>query len=224
MGIQNSKFKKSMNNRQKTKRCFTLVEMLVVIAIVAILATMVVGIASRIETGEKEKHCRSALALLTTALAQFHEYGLVYKGSDYATFTFPLDCNGFSTMSIQSTLGNALGVGAENVHISGTVDPNEVTYLFLSMVPASRETLGKIDRKLIVSSTTTIGIGGASYLLFKVIDPWNTTLRYDYYDEQLPPITTAKLNIMKNSKKNFPLITSAGPDGKFGTSDDITSR
>lgn len=217
-----------MNNRQKTKRCFTLVEMLVVIAIVAILASLVIGITSRIENREKEKRCRSTLALLTTALAQFHEYGFVYNGSNYAAFTFPLDCNGFSATDIQSTLVDALGgtvvVSDANTNYSG----NEVMYLLLSMVPTSRETLGKIDKSLIASRNATITISTTIstrvYPMLRVIDPWGTTLQYDYYDEQLPPITSIKLTNMQNSKRTFPLITSAGPDGKFGTSDDITSR
>jgi prepilin-type N-terminal cleavage/methylation domain-containing protein len=216
-----------MNNRQKTKRCFTLVEMLVVIAIVAILASMVIGIASRIENREKEKHCRSTLALLTTAIAQFHEYGFIYKDSDYAACTCPPDCNGFGGIPIRETLGDALGVGSERVIFN---DPNasyagnEVMYLLLSMVPTSRETLGKIDKKLIASRGATITIDGKVYPLLRIIDPWGTTLRYDYYDEQLPPLNQIKVDAMNKSKKSFPLITSAGPDKKFDTADDITSR
>jgi prepilin-type N-terminal cleavage/methylation domain-containing protein len=210
-----------MNNRQKTKRCFTLVEMLVVIAIVAILASLVIGIASRIEAREKEKHCRSTLALLTTALAQFHEYGFNYKHSDYTACTFPLDCNDFLTDDIKSTLGDALGVGAGNVSIpdpNASYSGNEVMYLLLSMVPASRATLGKIDKKLMVSRDATITIDGKVYPLLRIIDTWGTELRYDCYDESKTGVERDK------SKRNFPVITSAGPDRKFDTTDDITSR
>ncbi len=206
-----------MSSKQKTKCCFTLVEMLVVVAIVAILAAMVIGIASRIENMEKEKHCRSTLALLTTALAQFHEYGFNYKDPNYAAFTFPLDCNGFDKTPIEGTLGNALG---GSVTIS---DPNtsyagdEVMYLFLSMVPTSRETLAKIDRKMIAVRNGTITIGTRVYPLLRVVDPWGTTLRYDYYDESDPTPDPDKA-------RTFPVITSAGPDKKFDTDDDVRSR
>jgi len=208
-----------MNNEQKTKCGFTLVEMLVVIAIVAVLATLIVGVASRIETREKEKHCRSTLALLTTALAQFHEYGFVYKDSDYTAFKFPLDCNGFDKTRIEDALGEALG-DAGSVTISDAnagYSGNEVMYLLLSMVPSSRATLEKIDRKLIASRDATITIDGRVYPLFRVLDPWDITLRYDYYEESIPPPDPA-------DARTFPVITSAGPDKEFGTADDITSR
>ena len=222
-----------MNKEQRTKTGFTLVEMLVVVAIVAILASMVIGIASRLENREKEKHCRSTLALLTTAIAQFHEYGFNYKGN-FTGFNFPLDFNGFDRGPIEGTLKNELG--ARFVQISGDApDPNyssnEVMYLLLNMVPASRQTLEKIDGKLV----TNLGLGGKPmqititgysepgigkvYPLFRVLDPWGVALRYDYYDEVPPPVIPDP-----KTKKNFPIVTSAGPDKKFGTSDDITNR
>jgi type II secretory pathway pseudopilin PulG len=203
--------------------------MLVVIAIVVVLASLVIGITSRIENREKEKRCRSAIALLTTALAQFHEYGFNYSDANYSAFTFPLDCNGFNATQIEETLGSALGVGTGNVQVSDantSYSGNEVMYLLLSMVPTSRETLGKIDKSLIASRNATITINFSQtppyvtqqYPLLRVIDPWGTTLRYDYYDETTGPPPDP------NTKRTFPLITSAGPDGIFGTSDDITSR
>jgi type II secretory pathway pseudopilin PulG len=195
--------------------------MLVVVAIVAILTTMVIGIASRIENREKEKHCRSSLALLTTALAQFHEYGFDYKGN-YTEFAFPLDCNGFGGIPIRGTLGDALGVGSERVIFN---DPNasyagdEVMYLLLNMVPSSQETLAKIDRKLIAVRNGTITIDTRVYPLLRIIDPWGIALRYDYYDEW-----ETDVDKRNKSKRNFPLVISAGPDKSFGTDDDITSR
>jgi len=207
--------------------------MLVVIAIVAALATMVIGVAARIESREKEKRCKNTLALLTTALAQFHEYGFIYKDSDYIAFKFPLDCNDFLVADIENTLKNALGAGS--VQISGAHDPdyssNEVMYLLLSMVPASRQTLDKIDKKLITSGGATITIEGKEYPLLRVLDPWSETLRYDYYEDwgdyhaDHPSKTWEDyINYIKDNRRTFPVIISAGPDKKFGTGDDITSR
>ena len=213
-----------MNNKQQTKRGFTLVEMVVVIAIVAVLATMVVGIAAHIDNKKDQKRARRTIVLLSTALGQFHDYGFDYKHPDYSAFGFPLDCNDFLADDIKKTLEAVLGVGS--VVISGAHDANdssnEVMYLLLSMVPSSKQTLGKIDRKLITNldgngtpMQITIGSieGARIYPLFRVLDPWGTTLRYDYYDEDAP-----------EDKRTFPLITSAGPDKKFGTDDDITNR
>lgn len=213
----------------KYKIGFTLVEMLTVIAVVAVLATLMVGVALRIETREKQKHCTSTLALLSTALAQFHEYGFDYKG-DYTAFNFPLDCNGFDKGQIEDALEDALDTGDDSVVVSSVVDPNdssnEIMYLLLSMVPASRETLEKIDRKLVTNigldeqpMQITIGSGESAqiYPLFRVLDPWGTTLIYDYYDED-------DSTPDPDEARTFPLITSAGPDKEFGTDDDITNR
>lgn len=207
-----------MNNRQRTKRCFTLVEMVVVIAIVAVLATMVVGIAAHIDSKKDQKRARRTIVLLSTALAQFHDYDFGYRDL-YSAFGFPLDCNDFSPGELESALKDALGYG--DVQIIGAVDANdsgnEVMYLLLSMVPASRKTLDKIDRKLIAPSDAAITIGEREYPLLIVLDPWGVALRYDYYEESIPPPDS-------DEARTFPLVISAGPDKKFGTDDDITNR
>jgi hypothetical protein len=70
----------------------------------------------------------------------------------------------------------------------------------------------------------TVTVGGKSYPLFRVIDPWGETLRYDYYDEKPPPHSQSDIDDMEKSRKTFPVITSAGPDKEFDSADDITSR
>lgn len=49
-------------------------EMLIVVSIIAILATMVISVASRIDTQAKEKGAESLLALLDSALQEYHEF------------------------------------------------------------------------------------------------------------------------------------------------------
>ena len=220
--------------------------MLIVVAIIAILATMVVGIASRIDTRSKENLAKSTIAILTAALEQFYDYGYQYKDNPaytpaertfYLGLRFPLDCNGFTQAELGTTLGNALGA-VVSVSISSGTHKNEYSgsetlYFFLSRIPECRETLDKIDRSLITNvnddgGEITISIDGREYPFFRVVDLWRErgattkigkTLRYDYYDERDPdPVRR------KQSKRNFPVITSAGPDGKFDTTDDISSR
>lgn len=222
------------------KDSFTLVEILIVVGIIAILVSMVVGIASRMQVQDKERLVKNTFALLNAALEQFHDYGYDYKSSNYAGFGFPLDCNGFTQSELEETLEEALGAG--DVSITGFdddgveqgADPNEeysgceVMWFFLNRVAESRRTLDKIDNSLVTSEGTsgnikvnrTIIVDGKYYPLLRIIDPWGTTLRYDYYDEELFP----NVDKVKESKRNFPLITSAGPDKEFGTSDDISSR
>lgn len=48
--------------------------MLIVVAVVALLATMVIGIASRIDNQTKEKGLENILALLEGALQEYYEY------------------------------------------------------------------------------------------------------------------------------------------------------
>ncbi len=61
------------------KSGFTLIEMLLVVAIIAILVSMVVGIAKRIDDQGKERLCRNTIALIGNALEQFRDFGYEYK-------------------------------------------------------------------------------------------------------------------------------------------------
>ena len=217
----------------RDKTGFTLVEILVVVAIIAILTLMVITLAARFETQGKERGMKSALALLDAALGEFRDYGFSYRHPDYNDLEFPLDCNGFSKTDLEATLRDALGAVSVSI-IGDHNDPNfsgsEALYFFLSKVPDSRKTLEKIDSSLITSKdknkqdmTITIDVV-KEYPLFRIIDPWGRTLRYDYYDENPPPLIPSQIKDMQDSKKVFPVITSAGQDGVFGTDDDITNR
>jgi len=211
----------------ETKTGLTLVEMLIVVAIIVILTTMVIGIAGRIDNQSKEQLTKSTIAILTAALRQFNDYEYRYEAPIYAEFDFPLDCNDFLQPAIEMTMGNALGAmvvisgGTPDISYSG----GEALYVFLNQLPECRKTLDKIDESLM----TNIGVdkqprnisvtypGGVPkvYPLLRIIDPWGTTLKYDYYDEVF---------LDPRSKRTFPVITSAGPDTKFGNTDDISSR
>jgi len=211
----------------KHKYGVTLVEMLIVLAIIALLTSMVIGIAGRISNQSKEQLTRNTFALLNAALEQFRDYEYNYP-PPYSDFDFPLDCNDYlfsnpPNFDLRTTLMNALG--AANVLISGTHDPvysgSEVLYFFLSRIPESRKTLDKIDGSLITNlnderAKIEISIDGRVYPLLRIIDPWGKTLRYDYYDE-----TT----LDPDNKRTFPVITSAGPDRDFETTaDNLTNR
>ncbi|MHC4425236.1 MAG: type II secretion system protein [Planctomycetota bacterium] len=52
----------------------TLTEMLIVVAVIAILATMVIGVATRIDTQAKEKGVESTFVLLEGALQEYYDY------------------------------------------------------------------------------------------------------------------------------------------------------
>ena len=230
------------------KSGFTLIEMLTVVAIIAILVSMVVGITKRIDDQSKERLCRNTIALVGNALEQFRDFGYEYKNTDYAGLTFPLDCNGYYLTSaspypnLPATIQNALGLSATpNISMSGgTYDPNfsgsEALYFILRQVPDCRATLDKIDKSLLTNkdangNLVTITIGASPVLPFtRIIDPWGTTLRYDYYPEYADyhlayPSNTWQdyIGYRNSAKKTFPVITSAGPDKQFDTTDDISN-
>jgi len=58
----------------KYKHGVTLVEILVVVAIIALLASMVIGISARIDNQSKERCLESTFALLECALQEYCEY------------------------------------------------------------------------------------------------------------------------------------------------------
>ncbi len=220
---------------------FTLIEIMVVVAVLVILVSMMVGIAKRIDDQGKERLCRDTIALIGNALEQFRDFGYEYKDAFYSGLTFPLDCNGFTSVDIEPVLSIALYAPAAGVDIfpdDPVHDPNysgsEVLYFILSQVPDCRATLDKIDKSLLTNNTqngTSITITITStgtpqtFPFTRFIDPWGTTLRYDYYPDigDYTGLPSQYQNYRDSAKKTFPVITSAGPDKRFDTLDDISN-
>jgi len=67
------------------KAGFTLIEMLIVVAVIAILATMVVGLATRIDNQSKERALKSTFTLLDSALQEYYEYWNVFPDPNPTT-------------------------------------------------------------------------------------------------------------------------------------------
>lgn len=225
-----------MKNR-RFKTGFTLVEMLVAIGIIAVLASIVIRIASRIGSQAKEQLTENTLAIINTALGQFRNYGynFEYTDSDYTGLKFPPDCNGLEQSDLEEELEDALGLGPDSVDIvgDGVHDANnsgsEALYFFLSRVPECRQSIEKIDASLITDRdpnnqpmSITIDFGGEerAYQLLRFIDPWGKSLRYSHYENDYEDSNEPDID----ERRNFPLVISAGQDGVFGTEDDITNR
>ncbi|MBN2019447.1 MAG: prepilin-type N-terminal cleavage/methylation domain-containing protein [Sedimentisphaerales bacterium] len=226
-----------MKSRSR-KYGLTLVEMLLVIALIVILVGMVVGVAKRIDDQSKERLCVSTIELVGNAMEQFRDFGYEYKNGAYIGLAFPIDCNGFTVQGLPRGIEQALG---EAIYPAGVVvninqiepvhDVNwsgsEVLYFCLSRVPDCKSTLGKIDKSLLTNTGNQglqidISIIGSTTItepFTRIIDPWGTALRYSYYDKFI-----ATLLPDRTTKKTFPIITSAGPDGVFDTGDDISNR
>ncbi len=71
----------------KYKHGVTLVEILVVVAIIAMLATMVIGIAARINNQSKERGFECTCALLESALQEYREYTGKFPEQPEKSFT-----------------------------------------------------------------------------------------------------------------------------------------
>jgi len=212
----------------KCKKGVTLIEMLVVVAVIAILAAAILSVSTRIENKTDEQLTQNTLGLINTALRQFQEYGFKYYGnSDYTVFRFPLDCNGFTEAKLEGRLSDCLGsipvvINADdhNDLYSGC----EAMYILLSRVPGPRQILENIDRALVTNKDAggadmTVRIDIEVLPLYRIIDPWGNTLRYDYYDEN-----ETNDDDRFEDKRTFPIVTSAGADGIFDTKDDIANR
>ena len=217
----------------RIKRCnaaFSLIEMLVVVAVIAVLVTIVISVTARLDVQGKINRTQNTLALLNTALSEFHDYGYCYDG-DFSVFKFPLDCNGFSETELQTALAQACDIASVTIS-GGTHDANysecEAMYFLLNRMPACERTMQQIEKAFWnnkgtngVAITFHIDSDTTDYPLFRFVDAWGNTLRYDYYEDEKDNTVTKN---MKDTKKTFPVITSAGPDGRFRTRDDIKSR
>ncbi|MHC4323326.1 MAG: prepilin-type N-terminal cleavage/methylation domain-containing protein [Planctomycetota bacterium] len=78
----------------KTRRYkygLSLVEMLIVLAVIALLATMVIGITDHIQTQANERSVKSTIALLEGALEEYKEFQGYFPGSIIELYSIP-DC------------------------------------------------------------------------------------------------------------------------------------
>jgi type II secretory pathway pseudopilin PulG len=144
----------------------TLVEILVTVAIIAVLTTMVMTIVKRVDNQAKEKSLANTFAVLESALQEYYEYWNAFPDPNtpaYATHSAAL-------------------------------------YGQLQATPTARSLLNKVDEAYIKNHPSVPST-------LQIHDPWGTVLDYRYVPSS-----------------NFPELMSAGPDEKFSTADDISSR
>jgi prepilin-type N-terminal cleavage/methylation domain-containing protein len=201
--------------RKQDKNGLTLVEILVAVAIVALLAAGMYSVSSHIEKQSQKKLAESTIVILSTALEQYHEF--------YGCFPFQADEN-YGQSQIESPTdpnglnGNIVDKNGNNLNPPDYNDiyaSSEALYYFLNRVPASKKTISSINRSLITNKDykgkeyfIRFGTDTTNYPLIHIIDPWKYPLRYTYKEGD-----------------NFPVITSAGPDRDFNTpGDNISSK
>lgn len=215
----------------------TLVELIVVVAVLVLLAGMTIRLTRGLDNRSKENTLANTFAVLKVALEQFRDFGYSYRGADYSRYVYPLDCTDFTVEDLRTVLGDVLGLdpNATTVEITNherapgdeyrEYSGCEVMYWLLSQVPDARETLKGIHSSLVTNENgarkpVSLQVGTRSPEPFlRVLDPWGTTLQYDYYD-----VATPDLKPLPETERNFPVLISAGPDRVFGTADDISSK
>lgn len=99
----------------------------------------------------------------------------------------------------------AIGV-YDNGDNFGVIDNFEYVYAKLDKVAGSREVFSRIDEKYKQER-----LNSSSNRVMVLVDPWGQVIYYKYlkYDASGKPVDS------------YPKIRSAGPDGDFGTTDDI---
>jgi hypothetical protein len=195
--------------RTNAKPAVTLIEMIIVIGVIALLAGVVVSVATRIDNQAKENLTRSTITLIGNALEQFEDFGWTYFGN-YVGLDFPLDFNDFLRTDMETAVWDAMGqpanvtVELRGVNSAGVDiglladDPNsaacEGMCFYLNQVPRCREILDQIDESLIKADGTVAGVKATKVLVVitptgemrrhdfhRIVDAWGMTLRYDYY-------------------------------------------
>jgi len=210
----------------KNRIGMTIFEILVAVAIMAILVTAVIGISKRIINQGRIRLTQSELEILVTALEQYYDFDE----------RFPPDCNDNSQTVLWDALSGTIGDSkSATFRGPGKHSPefssSEVLYYFLNKVSQSSRIARNISNSLMTplddpnkpemepynpktnkydprSLVFDYGNSNTSddIYLNRFIDPWGISLRYKY------------------DSPNFPKLSSAGPDKLFGTDDDISSR
>jgi len=191
---------------------FSLVELLVVMAIILLLGGALLGVGKYMTVRASIDLTESELQVLTTALQQYY--------ADTGAFPFDTDVNGNGAMETNEYDQPAFETDLSGVVMingsPGTLAVDDVSgsalFYFLDQNPSSRTIVEALTDSLISNKdasgqaiTITIGANPAIDLP-RFVDAWGTSIRYEY----LPGTA-------------FPILTSAGPDKVFDTPDDITS-
>lgn len=191
------------------KRAFTLIEILVTIAIIAILAVVSATLYPTVQEKFATHSTEQTIKLLVAGLEQYYdfwgEFPLIKDGvndevviDDYYGQNYTKQI--FEDLCVPD---------ASTVSLTGTIDDitalNQAAYFLLNKTPTVKSIIAKIDTSMVTAKDNDsvdmiLNVDGREYPLFRVNDDWETALRYTY----------------DKDNDSFPLIESAGPDRKFG--------
>lgn len=240
---------------------FTLIEVMIALAIVVIVGAVFLSIAQKLETSGNELLTKSTINVLETALEQFEISGYQLRHADkspydnhehngitYLSYSYPPDCRDYHdwfevnpkktflfvasdsdakwrnidevfedifrfdfsnepTVSITATYTDKTAEKTDNRYWAGSLS----MLVVLNKVPACKDILGAISTRNIQRTDETgavmaLTIDSEPKEIYLITDAWGKPLKYWYDGAQA-----------------FPIIQSAGADGKFDTADDIVN-
>ena len=186
-------------------RAFTLTEILIVVAILALLVTMLVVGASFIQTRNKTILTKKSLDILSTAIAEFRDI----------TGHFPIDKDEWVDRDDSDVLPGcrlAEATADDEVALQGS----ELLYLQLSLLPQTREIIANLSDRLLATANTTVQLASNplsdTRYLRSIVDAWGNTINYDVEadDPDVPDATDDP----DDRDDVFPQLWSNGPDGE----------
>ncbi len=213
--MRNSKLKIRNSKSTSLQPAFTLVEVLIVVAILTLVAAGLLGVSNYIHTQSNVTLTKHCLELLSKAVADFHDI----------TGHYPIDAwPATDDWDAQDSgkyiyLGCRIRYATEN---GGPPNSDELLYLQLSLLPQTRQIIAKLPEKLLAAPGSAVQLAGQSSntrYLRSIVDPWGNALNYAlvYYDSDgIPPA--------EDPDVTFPDLSSNGPDGDPGTEDDISNK
>jgi len=195
------------------KNGMTLIEILVAIAIMAILAAGLYSVSNYVQTQAKVKLTESTIELLSAALEQYYDfYGKFPFIADKYYNRNKLELN--DSNGLNGKVSDKAGTPLSLADYNDVYASSEAMYHFLNKCPDSKNIVSSIHSSLLTNEDNKnreyffkFNSDGQVYQLRHIVDPWKTPLRYTYKQDD-----------------NFPVITSAGPDKKFGDRGGTTDK
>jgi prepilin-type N-terminal cleavage/methylation domain-containing protein len=204
------------------KTAFTLIEVLVTLAVILILAGALVGGGKYLKTQAERQLTAGEIEIISTALEQYYD---AYKKFPFSNRDIDPTPDGkpdsYTKLHLEWDIAGAAGTvspasltmeekAGDNTFVSYA--SSAALFYYLDQNKDCRQIIEAIASRLITNkdaltgAALTITIGGTPVDLPRFIDAWGMSLRYEYM-----------------SGYSFPAITSAGPDKIFDTQDDLRS-
>lgn len=224
-------------------RGMSLIEIMVVVSIIAILATIVVYVSGNISDNAKSNQTKQIMETLTSAITEYHDiygnwpprprfpggcipscpdwnHGEVYGPNEHPGFRYYSasvvdDISVTDDSRFQITFGK--GEADDN---NWVVESIEGLHYYLSHEPATKTLLSKVSEEAI--KTKTVMVSGK-------LEPQLIRLRYTPYMLETSMVivdpwgTHLRYHRHDNINNGVPYFRSAGPNEGFGNDDDIYS-